>query len=60
MVETDKGAIDVEIFEDGVVRELVVAPGTKVPVGTVLARLESAGSRRQPTTGLGARLASGP
>ena len=25
VVETDKGAIDVEIFEDGVVRELVVA-----------------------------------
>ena len=43
VVETDKGAIDVEIFEDGVVRELVVQPGTKVPVGTVLARLETAG-----------------
>jgi pyruvate dehydrogenase E2 component (dihydrolipoamide acetyltransferase) len=43
VVETDKGAIDVEIFEDGVIRELVVAPGTKVPVGTVLARLETQG-----------------
>ena len=43
VVETDKGAIDVEIFEDGVMRELVVQPGTKVPVGTVLARLETAG-----------------
>ncbi len=42
VVETDKGAIDVEIFEDGVIRELVVPPGTKVPVGTVIARLESA------------------
>jgi pyruvate dehydrogenase E2 component (dihydrolipoamide acetyltransferase) len=41
VVETDKGAIDVEIFEDGVVREIIVAPGTKVPVGTVLARLET-------------------
>ena len=41
VVETDKGAIDVEIFEDGVVRELVVPPGTKVPVGTVIARLET-------------------
>ena len=40
VVETDKGAIDVEIFEDGVIRELVVQPGTKVPVGTVLALLE--------------------
>jgi pyruvate dehydrogenase E2 component (dihydrolipoamide acetyltransferase) len=44
VVETDKGAIDVEIFEDGVVRELVVSLGTKVPVGTVIARLETAGA----------------
>jgi pyruvate dehydrogenase E2 component (dihydrolipoamide acetyltransferase) len=44
IVETDKGAIDVEIFEDGVVREIVVQPGTKVPVGTVLALIETEGS----------------
>jgi pyruvate dehydrogenase E2 component (dihydrolipoamide acetyltransferase) len=43
VVETDKGAIDVEIFEDGVIRDLVVEPGTKVPVGTVMARLETLG-----------------
>jgi pyruvate dehydrogenase E2 component (dihydrolipoamide acetyltransferase) len=42
VVETDKGAIDVEIFQDGVIREIVVQPGTKVPVGTVLAMLEGA------------------
>ena len=42
VVETVKGAIDVEIFEDGVVDELLVAPGTEVPVGTVLARIRSA------------------
>jgi len=41
VVETDKGAIDVEIFQDGVVSEIVVQPGEKVPVGTVLARLET-------------------
>lgn len=41
VVETDKGAIDVEIFEDGVVREIIVQPGTKVPVGTVLALLDT-------------------
>ena len=41
VVETDKGAIDVEIFEDGVVREIVVLPGEKVPVGTVLALIET-------------------
>ncbi|HSJ98605.1 MAG TPA: biotin/lipoyl-containing protein, partial [Myxococcota bacterium] len=44
IVETDKGAIDVEIFEDGMVREIVVQPGTKVPVGTVLALIETEGS----------------
>jgi pyruvate dehydrogenase E2 component (dihydrolipoamide acetyltransferase) len=44
VVETDKGAIDVEIFEDGVLREIVVPPGTKVPVGTVLAILDAQGA----------------
>jgi len=43
VVETDKGAIDVEIFMDGVVREIVVPAGTKVPVGAVLARLDVQG-----------------
>ena len=37
VVETQKGAIDVEIFDSGVVDTLVVQPGTEVPVGTVLA-----------------------
>ena len=39
VVETDKGAIEIEIFNDGVVSELVVPVGARVPVGTVLARL---------------------
>lgn len=39
VVETAKGAIDVEIFADGVVEELLVREGTEVPVGTPLARL---------------------
>ena len=43
VVETDKGAIDVEIFMDGVVREIVVTPGTKIPVGTVLALVDAEG-----------------
>ena len=41
VVETDKGAIDVEVFVDGIVRELLVPPGTRVPVGTALALLET-------------------
>jgi pyruvate dehydrogenase E2 component (dihydrolipoamide acetyltransferase) len=36
-VETDKGAIEVEIFTSGVIERIVVAEGAKVPVGTVLA-----------------------
>ncbi len=39
-VETQKGLIDVEVFEDGVVERLLVNPGTTVPIGTVLARIE--------------------
>ena len=37
VVETDKGNIDVEVWEDGVVEQLLVEPGTEVPVETPLA-----------------------
>ena len=40
VVETQKGAIEIEIFHDGVMSELVVPVGQLVPVGTVLARLD--------------------
>ena len=46
VVDTDKADVDVEIFDDGVVEELLVPVGTKVPVGTPLARL--AQRRRGP------------
>jgi len=39
VVETQKGAIDVEIWQDGTVEKLMVEPGVKVPVGAVLATL---------------------
>ncbi|TRD11607.1 2-oxo acid dehydrogenase subunit E2 [Erythrobacter insulae] len=39
VVETDKGAIEVEVFEDGRLTELLVEPGSAVPVGTALARI---------------------
>jgi pyruvate dehydrogenase E2 component (dihydrolipoamide acetyltransferase) len=42
VVETDKGAIDVEIFDAGRVEALLVEPGTRVAVGAVLARLAGA------------------
>src|SRR5687768_6477261 len=31
VVETEKGIIDIEVFEAGVVEQLLVQPGTKVP-----------------------------
>lgn len=37
VVETDKAAIEIEVYEDGVVESLLVEPGEKVAVGTVMA-----------------------
>jgi pyruvate dehydrogenase E2 component (dihydrolipoyllysine-residue acetyltransferase) len=44
VVDTEKSTIDVEVFEDGVVTELLVEAGRDVPVGTVLARIAGAGA----------------
>ncbi len=41
VVETEKSTIEIEVFENGVVDELVVEEGETVPVGTVIARLTS-------------------
>ena len=43
VVETHKGAFEIDIFEDGVVSELIASEGDELPVGAVLARLESPG-----------------
>ena len=43
VVETEKGAVEVEIWDAGVIEQLVVEPGTKVLVGEVLARLRGEG-----------------
>lgn len=45
VVETQKGAVEVEIWESGVVDQLVVQPGTRVPVGEVLAMLRDGEAR---------------
>lgn len=42
VVETHKGAIDVEIFEEGQVAELCAEEGQTVPVGGILARIRPA------------------
>jgi pyruvate dehydrogenase E2 component (dihydrolipoamide acetyltransferase) len=43
VVDTAKAAVEVESFVEGVVQELLVAPGTVVPVGQVLATLAGTG-----------------
>ncbi len=47
VVETDKGAIDIEVFEDGVVEKIYVDPDAEVPVGTPLARIGAGTDARQ-------------
>lgn len=36
-VETQKGLIEIEIFDEAVIEKLLIEPGTKVPVGSPLA-----------------------
>lgn len=43
VVDTAKAAVDVEIWHDAVVGQLLVTPGTQVPVGTPLATLLAPG-----------------
>jgi pyruvate dehydrogenase E2 component (dihydrolipoamide acetyltransferase) len=38
-IETEKGDIDVEVFEEGVVEALLVEPGEKLPVGALMAQI---------------------
>ncbi|MDA8343482.1 MAG: 2-oxo acid dehydrogenase subunit E2 [Actinomycetota bacterium] len=48
VVDTEKSEIEVEVFEDGTVAELVVPEGREVPVGTVLARIAPAPAAAGP------------
>jgi pyruvate dehydrogenase E2 component (dihydrolipoamide acetyltransferase) len=57
VVDTEKGAIEIEVFEDGILDAIVVDVGQKVPVGTVLARIRQAG---EPTGAVPATASSGP
>ena len=55
LVETEKGIIDIESFEDGVVERLSVQPGVRVPVGATLAFFEG-----EPTSVAAAQPAATP
>jgi pyruvate/2-oxoglutarate dehydrogenase complex dihydrolipoamide acyltransferase (E2) component len=56
-VDTDKGAIEIEVFDDGVIERLLIEPGQKTPVGTVLALIRAPGEApgARPSTGWQAR-----
>ncbi|MBI3603978.1 MAG: E3 binding domain-containing protein, partial [Nitrospirae bacterium] len=58
-VETDKAAIDVEIFSTGVIEKILVQPGEKVPVGTVLAIIREEGESPRAGQGEGKAEAEG-
>lgn len=43
-VETQKGAIEIEVFETGILEKILVDVGQQVPVGTVLALIRGEGA----------------
>ncbi|MGZ6969997.1 MAG: biotin/lipoyl-containing protein, partial [Acidimicrobiia bacterium] len=53
VVDTDKADVEIEVFENGVIDELVVPEGDTVPVGTVLARLRDGASAAPETAPVG-------
>jgi pyruvate dehydrogenase E2 component (dihydrolipoamide acetyltransferase) len=58
LIDTEKGVIDVEAFHDGVTEKLLVEPGSRVPVGTVLALFS--GTAAQPTAAAAPVTAAAP
>ena len=59
-VETQKGAIEIETFDSGVLEDIRVKVGERVPVGTVLAIIRGEGEGAAPAAGEPAELASPP
>jgi pyruvate dehydrogenase E2 component (dihydrolipoamide acetyltransferase) len=60
VVDTDKAAVEVECFDDGVVEQLIIQPGQRVPVGTVLATVGAATAGAQPSARAAAPSADHP
>lgn len=44
-VDTQKGLIEIEVFNEGTIAELIVKEGEKVPVGTVMAKIIPVGEK---------------
>jgi len=51
LVDTNKAEIEVEIFDEGVIDQLLVAEGVRVPVGTVLATIRPLAQRNGAPAG---------
>jgi pyruvate dehydrogenase E2 component (dihydrolipoyllysine-residue acetyltransferase) len=60
VVETQKGAIEVDVFEDGVIERWLVEPGATVPVGTPLALIGGGGPVVTATAPVGPRTTAPP
>lgn len=48
VVETQKGAFEVEVWEEGVLAQIIVPAGTEAPVGAVLALIDAVGTAPRP------------
>ena len=48
VVGTEKGDIDIEVFEEGIVAEILAQPGTEVPVGHPIAIIRGPGEAAAP------------
>jgi pyruvate dehydrogenase E2 component (dihydrolipoamide acetyltransferase) len=60
VAETQKGAIEVEIWEAGVMDRILVQPGAEVPVGTVLATLRAEDGAPAPASAVPIETAPAP
>ena len=47
-VDTEKAAIEIESFHTGIIEQLLVKPGERVPVGTVMAIIREEGTQAIP------------
>lgn len=53
IIDTDKAAIEIESFRGGIIEDLIVKPGEKVPIGTLLAYIrESEEPQKVPESDL--------
>jgi pyruvate dehydrogenase E2 component (dihydrolipoamide acetyltransferase) len=59
-VETDKADIEVEVFSTGIIEKILIQPGEKVPVGTVMALIREEGKPAAEVPALPREVAGAP